>query len=355
MTLDRMSHRRRNPLTNEWVLVSPHRTKRPWQGQEEPSPPEGLPEYDPDCYLCPGNGRAGGARNPDYEGVYVFDNDFAALLARDPDQGADVGDVRDEDELLVARPETGVCRVICYSPRHDLSLCRMDRERIACVVAAWREQYADLGARRDINHVQIFENRGASMGCSNPHPHGQIWAQQTVPDLPAREGAEQEAFSRRRGACLLCRYLERELALGERLVLANDSFVALIPFWAVWPFEVLLLPRRHAGSLASLGAKEGADLADAMLRLGVRYDNLFCTPFPYSMGIHQQPTDGLERPFWHWHMHYYPPLLRSRSVRKFMVGYEMLATAQRDITPEQGAERLRAQPEDHYQDKGRDS
>ncbi|THB66453.1 MAG: UDP-glucose--hexose-1-phosphate uridylyltransferase [Desulfovibrio sp.] len=345
MLLSDFPHRRKNLLTNEWMLVSPHRTKRPWQGKQEKTSLETRPAYDPGCYLCPGNERAGGAHNPEYEGTFVFTNDFAALL---PESGPEY--VTDQPELFQAEPEAGICRVICFSPRHNLSIPRMSKGRVADVVLTWQEEYAELGGSEGINHVQIFENRGEIMGCSNPHPHGQIWANSTVPDIPAKEDSSQARYLATKGRCLLCDYLEAEIAGGERILFMNDSFVVLVPFWAMWPFETMILPREHAGSVLDLNAKARLDLADAMIRLGVRYDNLFSTSFPYSMGLHQMPTTGLDQEHWHWHMHYYPPLLRSATVRKFMVGYEMLATPQRDITPEQAATQLRDQSEVHYLD-----
>jgi UDPglucose--hexose-1-phosphate uridylyltransferase len=343
---DDSPHRRFNPLTGEWVLVSPHRTKRPWQGQQDEPDRTVLDAHDPACYLCPGNERAGGAVNPDYDGTFVFTNDFAALLpesARFP---------LDPDGLLVAEPEPGVCRVVCYSPRHDLSMARLGRERARGVVDAWCREFVELGGREAIGHVQIFENRGAVMGCSNPHPHGQIWATGSVPMYPALEDARQRAYLDERGECLLCRYLGRELADNERLVLRNDSFAAVVPFWAVWPFEILILPSRHMATILDMTPAERDDLADIMVRLGIRYDNLFETSFPYSMGIHQAPTDGLDHPHWHFHLHYYPPLLRSRSIKKFMVGFEMMAMPQRDLTPESAAARLRECAETHYLERG---
>ncbi|MCJ2164409.1 MULTISPECIES: UDP-glucose--hexose-1-phosphate uridylyltransferase [unclassified Pseudodesulfovibrio] len=338
-------HRRLNQLTGEWVLVSPHRTRRPWQGQQEEPDRVALPAYDPGCYLCPGNGRAGGAVNPDYADTFVFTNDFAALLPEPPDDsGKDAG----ADDLLVAEPETGVCRVICYSPRHDLTLARLGAGQAARVVDVWCAEFAELGGRADIGYVQIFENRGAAMGCSNPHPHGQIWATRSVPMYPATEDVRQAAHLHDRDRCLLCSYLETELARQERVVFENESFVALVPFWALWPFETMILPKVHMRNILEMTQAQRADLADAMVRLNVRYDNLFQTSFPYSMGIHQAPTDGVEYPHWHFHIHYYPPLLRSQSVKKFMVGYEMLAMPQRDLTAEAAAARLREQAEVHY-------
>ncbi|WP_319581721.1 UDP-glucose--hexose-1-phosphate uridylyltransferase [uncultured Pseudodesulfovibrio sp.] len=339
-------HRRLNQLTGEWVLVSPHRTKRPWQGQQEAPDRATLPSYDEHCYLCPGNGRAGGAVNPQYTDTFVFTNDFAALLPEPPEAGL----APQQDGLLVAEAETGTCRVICYSPRHDLTLARLGREQAARVVDVWCDEFAHLGWREDIGYVQIFENRGAAMGCSNPHPHGQIWATRGVPMYPAAEDRRQAEHLDRKGKCLLCAYLETELERGERIIFENDSFAALVPFWALWPFETMILPKAHLANILEMSPEQRRDLADAMVRLNVRYDNLFQTSFPYSMGIHQAPTDGGEYPHWHFHLHYYPPLLRSKSVKKFMVGYEMMAMPQRDLTAESAAARLREQSEVHYMD-----
>lgn len=327
-------HRRLNRLTGEWVLVSPQRTDRPWQGHtEEPEAPS-RSAHDPDCYLCPGNERAGGARTPRYESTFVFDNDFPALLpdARDGAPGA--------GPMLVAQPERGLCRVVCYSPRHDLTLGEMDLDAVHRVVDTWTEQYEELGRIDWVRHVQIFENRGAMMGASNAHPHGQIWANETLPNEVAKEQAQQSAFAEAGGGCLLCTYLDAELADAKRVVFENDDFVAVVPFWAVWPFETLVLARRHQGALPDLSGLERQALADILRRLARRYDGLFDIPFPYSMGFHQRPTDGEAHPEWHLHAHAYPPLLRSATIRKFMVGYELLAQPQRDITPEEAAARL---------------
>ena len=332
-------HRRLNPLTGEWILVSPHRARRPWQGRVEAVPSVDLPQHDPACYLCPGNERAGGVRNPNYTGTFVFDNDFAALRPDTPDEVADDGG------LLVARAETGICRVICFSPRHDLTLPEMPVGAIRGVVDVWAEEHARLGARPEIGYVQIFENKGELMGCSNPHPHGQIWAQRSVPQLPAREGECQAAHFARTGRTLLADYLALEAARGERMVCENDHFVALVPFWAAWPFETLVVSRRPVPDLVALDGAERDGLADVLRRLTARYDHLFGVSFPYSAGFHQAPTDGAAHPEWHLHLHFLPPLLRSATVRKFMVGYEMLAEPQRDVTPESAAERLRASPE----------
>jgi UDPglucose--hexose-1-phosphate uridylyltransferase len=328
-------HRRLNPLTDEWVLVSPRRTSRPWQGQiETPSLDRGL-EYDPDCYLCPGNTRAGGAINPPYPTTFVFDNDFPALL---PD--ALPGDLAGNG-LLTARGETGRCRVICYSPLHNLSLGQMSVPMIKQVVDTWAAEYQTLGQRSFINAVTIFENRGAMMGASNPHPHGQIWANETLPNEVVKESAGQFHYLRERGSCLLCDYAALEAQQRKRLVCANDHFIAVVPFWATWPFETLVLPRAHATGLDELNVTSRDAFAHILKELTTRYDALFNVAFPYTMGLHQRPTDGSDHPEWHLHAHFYPPLLRSASVRKFMVGYEMLAGPQRDITPEAAADLLR--------------
>jgi UDPglucose--hexose-1-phosphate uridylyltransferase len=349
-------HRRYNPLTREWVLVSPQRTKRPWRGQVEDLPPETLPTYDPRCYLCPENTRAGGARNPAYEHTFVFDNDFPALL---PDSSPDGLSV---DGLLVARSERGTCRVVCFTPRHDLTLPDMDVASIGRVIDTWAAQTDELGALPFINYVQIFENKGAMMGCSDPHPHSQIWATESLPNEPAKEQAAFLDWYTQRGGCLLCDYLALELGPQEgiRVVFQNEHFVVLVPFWAIWPFETLVVSRRHVGGLPDIVRGPSSDkratdiahnpaerdaLADALRRITARYDNLFHVRFPYSMGFHQQPTDGQPHPEWHFHAHFYPPLLRSATVRKFMVGYEMLGTPQRDLTAEDSAARLRGLPE----------
>jgi len=337
-------HRRYNPLTGEWVLVSPHRTKRPWQGQVEKVPPEQRPAYDPGCYLCPGNARAGGVRNPQYATTLVFDNDFAALLPDTPAGSFEHGG------LLRAEAQSGVCRVVCFSPRHDLTIAEMEAGAIRGVVDAWVDQYAELMARPDIGYVQIFENRGAMMGCSNPHPHCQIWAPSTIPNEPAKEHAAQQAYFEAHGRTLLSDYVALELDLGERIVAFNESFVALTPFWAVWPFEVMIVSRRPFSGMDQMTSEERDDFASAMKSVTTRYDNLFEVSFPYTMGLHQRPA-GDEYPFWHFHAHYYPPLLRSATVRKFMVGFEMLATPQRDITPEAAAARLRELSDVHYRQR----
>ncbi len=341
--LARIPHRRFNPLTGEWVLVSPHRTQRPWQGQTERAPEDRDLRYDPHCYLCPGNERAGGVRNPKYESTFIFDNDFAAMKL-------DVlpATVEDDSGLFRVSAEPGICRVVCFSPRHDLTLAQMEVSCIRKVVDAWVEQYRELGMVSGINHVQIFENRGEMMGCSNQHPHGQIWANHTLPNEPRKEQTALADYLQKNQRCLLCDYVELERSAGERVICENGQFIALVPFWAVWPFEVLVCSRMHVPDIASLESDGRNALADILKRVNTRYDNLFQTLFPYTMGFHQQPTDGLAHPEWHLHAHYYPPLLRSATIRKFMVGYELLDAPQRDITPESAAERLRGVPEQHY-------
>ena len=342
MNLFTQPHRRYNPLTNEWILVSPHRTQRPWQGQVEKLPPERKPHYDPKCYLCPGNERAGGNRNPQYENTFVFQNDFSALLPEPP------SDALDQHGLLRAASERGLCRVICFSPRHDWTLPDMPLPDIRRVVDVWGEQTTELGAQNFIKYVQVFENKGEMMGCSNPHPHCQVWASERVPTEPAKELGSLSAYLDQHGTCLLCDYLALELKAGERIILQNEHFCALVPFWAVWPFETMVLARRHVGSLPDLADAERDALADLIKRLTTCYDNLFNISFPYSMGFHQSPTDGITHPETHLHAHYYPPLLRSATVRKFMVGYEMLGNPQRDLTAETAAARLREMSETLY-------
>lgn len=340
-------HRRYNPLTGSWVLVSPHRTQRPWQGKQETPAEERRPAYDPKCYLCPRNERAGGVRNPQYTGTYVFTNDFPALL---PEPGPPLGG---EGDLLRSQPVAGTCRVVCFSPRHDLTLAEMPPDAVRGVVDAWAQQVEELGAT--YRWVQLFENRGETMGASNPHPHGQIWASDFIPNEAAGEDRHQLEYRQRRPAALLEEYLDLELKEGERIVVQNEHWVALVPFWAVWPFETMVLPRRHVLRMPDLDDAERNSLADLLRRLLTRYDNLFQVSFPYSMGWHGAPTAPGDYSHWQLHAHYYPPLLRSATVKKFMVGYEMLAEAQRDLTAEQAAERLRSLPEVRFSETRQDA
>lgn len=340
-------HRRKNILNGEWVLVSPQRTRRPWQGELARPDQEIRPAYDPDCYLCPGNLRANGQRNPDYRDTFVFGNDYSALLADTAKASCDCG------RLLVARSEPGLCRVINFSPRHDLTLAEMEPAAVEKVIAAWQSEFAVLSRQPFIVSVLIFENKGAMMGNSNPHPHCQIWAQSSLPMEMRKESRRFSAHYKKTARSLLADYLRLELDRRERIVWENDAFVALVPFWALWPFETLIVPRRPMADLLALDPFEKRDFAAALLAVTVKYDNLFQTSFPYSAGIHQAPCDGRPHPEWHWHMHFYPPLLRSATIKKFMVGYELLAEAQRDITPEYSAGILRELPLKHYKMENR--
>ena len=335
-------HRRYNPLLDEWILVSPQRAKRPWQGQNEAISDEKKPEYDETCYLCPGNERITGGTNPNYESCYVFDNDFPALLKDEVSS-----DVTQED-LFKINPERGINRVICFSPKHNVTLAEMQVPEIENVVRVWKEQYLELGAISYINHVQIFENKGSVMGCSNPHPHGQIWAQSSLPSQVKRTQDNLLKYFQKTGKSLLKDYLESELQKKERIIAENEHFVLLVPFWATWPYETMIISKRHFSSIAEITEEEIKSYAEMIQIITVKYDNLFKTSFPYSAGIHQAPTDGLDHEEWHFHMHFYPPLLRSATVKKFMVGYELLAEAQRDLTAEQSAEILRNLSIQHY-------
>jgi len=348
--MNEFPHRRFNPLLREWVLVSPQRTKRPWLGQVEKEPSENLPEYDPGCYLCPGNARAEGVRNPRYSGTFVFDNDFPALLS----SASTLPHVRQEaSPLFSSQPETGVCRVICFSPRHDLTLPELHLPNIESVVRTWAEQSASLGSERDITCVQVFENKGTMMGCSNPHPHGQVWALSSLPNEVRKELNSQSAYWGEYQRPLLLDYLGQEMCRSERVVAANQHFTALVPFWAIWPFEILLVAHRPVADLSFLEPAEVTALANLLKCITTKYDNLFEVSFPYSMGFHQAPADGGSHPEWVLHAHFYPPLLRSATVRKFMVGFEMLGMPQRDLTPEAAAQCLRALPDRHYKKRER--
>lgn len=328
------SHKRFNPLTGEWVLVSPHRAKRPWQGQNEKVSNEKRPSHDASCYLCAGNTRANGSVNPNYKDVFIFDNDFAALQKDSPSFEVNNG-------LLKATSETGICRVICFSPDHSKSLADMTSEEIQKVVLAWQNQYNELGGLENIKYVQIFENKGAVMGCSNPHPHGQIWSQSTLPNEIEKKDKTQKSYFNTNGRSLLSDYLKQELDANERIIYQNSNFVVLVPFWAVWPFETMIVPKKHQNNINQMNDTETFDFADAISKITKAYDRLFETSFPYSSGIHQSPTNGKENSHWHWHMSFYPPLLRSATVKKFMVGYEMFGSPQRDITAEIAAQRIR--------------
>ncbi len=336
------SHTRLNILTGEWILVSPHRMKRPWQGKVEDLQKDTRPPYDASCYLCAGNKRMDGSVNPDYTNSFVFTNDFSSLLADAP-----VGEIN-ENDVLVAKGESGICRVICFSPRHDLTLPQLDVKAIEKVIELWQKEYTELAANPAIKYVQIFENKGELMGCSNPHPHGQIWASSSVPLEVAKESKEQKKYFEKYQRSLLSAYLAIELQKQERIVVENEHFAALVPFWATWPYETMIISKRQVQHVTEFNAEEITSLASILKQLTAKYDNLFNISFPYSAGMHQAPVDGEQYPEWHWHMHFYPPLLRSASVKKFMVGYEMLANPQRDITPEYAAEKLKSLSAVHY-------
>ncbi len=338
--LNKYPHRRKNLLTGEWILVSPHRTQRPWQGEVEKSESDTRPTYDRNCYLCPGNKRANGEINPDYKSTFVFTNDFSALIENIPEINT--------DGILIAKSEQGICRVVNFSPRHDLTLTEMSENDIVDVIDTWIKEFKNLASKPFINYIQIFENKGAMMGNSNPHPHCQIWAQKSIPMEPLKELKNFKQYYKKYKRSLLYDYLKLELKLKERIVYENNSFVILVPFWAVWPFETIIISRRKISNITQFKNEEKKDFANALKVITTKYDNLFKTSFPYSSGIHQAPTDGKEHNEWHFHMHFYPPLLRSATIKKFMVGYEMLAEPQRDITPEQSAKILSILSTIHY-------
>ena len=340
MTFNQLSHRRKNILTGEWVLVSPNRTKRPWQGKKEIKTKINSINYDPDCYLCPGNLRVNNEKTPTYSDTYSFTNDFSALL--------DLRENNFKEGLLEAHSESGICKVLCYSPNHSITIPLMNINEILLVIKLWQDEYKNLGSLKSINHVQIFENKGEIMGCSNAHPHGQIWAQKRIPKEVEKKQFHQKEYYKKNNTSLLLDYLNQELELRERIICENSSFLALIPYWAVWPFETMIIPKKQHKSILSFSGNELVDYAKILKKLTTKYDNLFNTSFPYSSGIHQAPTDNKKNEEWHMHMSFYPPLLRSANVKKFMVGYEMFAEPQRDITAETAAEKLRNCSEKHF-------
>ena len=340
MTFNQLSHRRKNILTGEWVLVSPNRTKRPWQGKKEIKTKINSINYDPDCYLCPGNLRVNNEKTPTYSDTYSFTNDFSALL--------DLRENNFKEGLLEAHSESGICKVLCYSPNHSITIPLMSINEILLVIKLWQDEYKNLGSLKSINHVQIFENKGEIMGCSNAHPHGQIWAQKRIPKEVKKKQFHQKEYYKKNNTSLLLDYLNQELELRERIICENSSFLALIPYWAVWPFETMIIPKKQHKSILSFSGNELVDYAKILKKLTTKYDNLFNTSFPYSSGIHQAPTDNKKNEEWHMHMSFYPPLLRSANVKKFMVGYEMFAEPQRDITAETAAEKLRNCSEKHF-------
>lgn len=336
------SHRRYNILTDEYVLVSPHRTQRPWQGQKEKNNNIIKENYNKNCYLCPGNNRAFDNKNINYKGVYVFENDYPAL-SKSKDN------IKNENKLLKSETERGICKVICYSHLHNLSMAKLSLTSIIKVIETWKQEYIELSEISYINHVQIFENKGEIMGCSNPHPHGQIWAQESIPDITKTEFKTQHKYFKNNNISLLTEYLRQELELQERIIFENKDFVVLSPFWAVWPFETIIISKDHKQNIACFSEKEIFSLAEAIQYITIKYDNLFLTDFPYSMGIHQAPVANVSSMAWHFHIHFYPPLLRSADIKKFMVGYEMMANPQRDFTPEYAAQRLKSLPDIHFE------
>jgi UDPglucose--hexose-1-phosphate uridylyltransferase len=335
-------HKRKNILTGEYVLVSPHRMKRPWQGKVEDLPADDRPSYDPNCYLCPGNKRSDGTVNPNYIHAYAFTNDFSALLADTPNGNLN------ESDLLMAEAESGICRVICFSPNHSETLPLMKIDAIEKVIELWQHEYKTLQENKSIKYIQIFENKGEIMGCSNPHPHGQIWASSSIPNELQKESDNQEKYFQKKGKSLLEDYWKLEASKKERVVVENEHFIVVVPFWAVWPYETLLISKQHVQNISQFNKEQITAYAEILKDLTSKYDNLFNISFPYSAGIHQAPVNSGAQPFWHFHMHFYPPLLRSATVKKFMVGYEMLANAQRDITPEMAATTLQQLSTLHY-------
>jgi UDPglucose--hexose-1-phosphate uridylyltransferase len=327
-------------------LVSPHRAKRPWQGQKETLANDKRPEYDSTCYLCPGNVRANGEENAKYISSFVFENDFAALKKEE----IEFEETTDATFFKV-KPERGISRVVCFSPKHNITLPEMDLSTIEEIIRTWQREYTNLGDVDYINYVQIFENKGSVMGCSNPHPHGQIWAQSSLPTQVEKTQSSLKTYFDKNGSNLLLDYLNKELEAKERIVIENKNFVALVPFWAIWPFETMIICKSHITKITDFTVNEIEDYARILKLLTIKYDNLFETSFPYSSGIHQAPTDGELHPEWQFHMHFYPPLLRSASVKKFMVGYEMMGESQRDITAEKSAKMLKDLSDVHYKSK----
>ena len=335
-------HRRHNPLLDEWILVSPHRAKRPWQGQKETIAQDNRLAHDENCYLCAGNMRSNGVKNDNYTDCFVFENDFSSLLQEE------VSFQKNDNTLFQLKPERGINKVVCFSPKHNLTLAEMELDAIEKVIQIWKEQYVELGSKDFINYVQIFENKGSVMGCSNPHPHGQIWAQSSLPTQVEKTQKSLENYYQKNNTSLLKDYLDYELKAQERIVFENEHFAIVVPFWATWPYETMILSKRHFGNIIAMTNDETKAFAETLKIITTKYDNLFETSFPYSSGIHQAPTDRVAHPEWHFHIHFYPPLLRSSTVKKFMVGYEMLGEAQRDISPEQSAATLRNLSILHY-------
>lgn len=341
LNLEEFPHRRYNILNGEWILVSPHRNKRPWQGKNDEPLEHIITHYDPNCYLCPRNHRANGEQNSNYSGPYSFVNDFSALLPETSQLSESTG-------LLKAKTEAGICKVVCFSADHAASMATLSIPQITDVVLLWQKEYSNMGRLKNINYIQIFENKGAVMGCSNPHPHGQIWAQESLPTEVLKKQQKQEEYWSIHHKSLLLTYISQETEQNKRIIAQNEAFIAMVPYWAAWPFEVMILPLNHYQHIGQLSLNENKLFAAIIKIVTVKYDNLFKTSFPYSCGIHQAPTDGLPHSEWHFHMSFYPPLLRSASIKKFMVGYEMFAESQRDITPERAAQLLREQSEIHY-------
>lgn len=340
-------HRRFNILNQSWVLCSPHRSKRPWLGQTENPSSEKLKSFDETCYLCPGNKRANGEKNPDYKSTYSFTNDFSALL---PDLQEKIEKFNEED-LIIAKPERGTCKVIIFSPYHSKTLPVMDQSEILDVIECWCQEFKEISKIDWIQNIQIFENKGAVMGCSNPHPHCQIWATENIPQELSLELKSTKDYFDKKKECMLCNYLKLELSKNERIITKNDSFVALVPYWAVWPFETMVLPLQHSSQIIEMNNNQKKDFANIIKEITTKYDNIFNCSFPYSMGIHQSPVKDLKSEFFHFHVHFYPPLLRSSTVKKFYVGYEMLGEPQRDITPEKASKIIKETSTNHYTKK----